>query len=279
METDKELQEWRESAPYWDKYSQTIRTMFAPVTEALIEEAGIRRGQKVLDVAGGAGEPSLTIAEVVGPSGSVMFTDAIAGMVSAAERQAKKRNLNNLTFRQCLADSLPFDDESFDAVVCRFGVMFFPNPLAALREMLRVTKAECRVSLGVWGDSKANPFSYVITDVVARYVQATPPVVAAHDAFCFSEPGKLAGILKEAGAKNIRERAFKFHIAAPISTAEFWEVRSAYSGTLREKLTTLSVEKKNELSQAIQEAVVPFFPDNKMSFPAEMLIVTGEKEG
>jgi len=61
------LRIWREAAPYWERYAPTIRAMFAPVTGALIEEAGITRGQSVLDVAGGPGEPSLSIAEVSGP--------------------------------------------------------------------------------------------------------------------------------------------------------------------------------------------------------------------
>jgi len=78
------LQQWRETASYWTRYHDTIRTMFVPLTRALIEQARIGPGQSVLDVAGGAGEPSLTIAEAVGPRGSVMCTDAIPEMVAAA---------------------------------------------------------------------------------------------------------------------------------------------------------------------------------------------------
>src|SRR5262245_3612087 len=132
------LREWRESAKFWEKHAQTIRTMFAPVTQALIEEAGIIEGDTVLDVAGGPGEPALTIAEIVGPTGSVTSTDAVAEMVQAAEREAVQRRIKNVSFRECSVDSLPFDDKSFDAAVCRLGVMFFPDPLAGLREMLRV---------------------------------------------------------------------------------------------------------------------------------------------
>src|SRR5712691_12854755 len=147
---NKTLQEWRATAPFWRKHSDTIRTMFAPLTEALIQDAGIGAGQTVLDVAGGAGEPSLTIAERVGPTGAVTCTDAVAEIVAAAESEARRRGLTNITFRQCVADSLPFESNSFDAVVSRLGVMFFPDPLAALREMLRVTKAGGSLSLAVW---------------------------------------------------------------------------------------------------------------------------------
>src|SRR5215467_12964337 len=106
--SDSPLDVWRESAQYWTKHSGTIHKMFAPLTRALIEHAGIREGQSVLDVAAGAGEPSLTIAETVGPRGSVTCTDAVLEMVETARSEANRRGLKNIEFRQCMADSLPF---------------------------------------------------------------------------------------------------------------------------------------------------------------------------
>src|SRR5215204_3807469 len=106
--TDNPLQVWQESAKYWTKHSHMIHKMFAPLTRALIDRAGIGQGQTVLDVAGGAGEPSLTIAETVGPEGSVTCTDGVADMVEAARAEAHRRGVTNIQFRQCAADSLPF---------------------------------------------------------------------------------------------------------------------------------------------------------------------------
>jgi ubiquinone/menaquinone biosynthesis C-methylase UbiE len=278
-QADETLQEWRKSAPFWDKHARTIRLMFAPVTRALIEEAGIRQGQSVLDVAGGPGEPSLTIAETVGPSGSVTCTDVIAEMVDAAESEARRRGLTNIKFRRSAADALPFDDDSFDAAVSRLGVMFFPDPVAGLREMLRVTRAGGANSFAVWHRSELNPFAYVVTNVISRYVKMALPAPGASDAFRFAEPGTLAGLLEEAGARDVRERLLKFHIAAPISPEEFWAMRSETSGTLREKLTELSEDERIRVAQEVQEAAREFFPNNQMSFPAQMLIVTGKKPG
>jgi ubiquinone/menaquinone biosynthesis C-methylase UbiE len=272
------LREWRESAFYWKKHAATIRIMFAPVTQELIEDTGIVEGNAVLDVACGAGEPSLTIAERVGPRGSVICTDAIPEMIAAAQREAQRRGITNVAFRQCAADSLPFESASFDAVVCRLGVMFFPDPLAGLREMLRVTKREGAIALAVWGKSDLNPFSYLITDVVARYSDAaTPADPNAPGAFRFAEPGSLARILAEAGAVGVKERVLKFNIAAPISPQQFWELRSETSGTLREKLAALSPSQADLLAQEAQEAVREFFQNNRMSIPAQMIIVTARK--
>ncbi len=276
-QTDGVLREWRESAAYWQKHIGTIRVMFSPVTQALIDDAGLIEGDAVLDVAGGSGEPSLTIAETVGPTGSVTCTDAVAEMVVAAQSEARRRGLTYVVFRQCAADSLPFENNSFDAVVSRLGVMFFPDLLAALREMLRVTKREGAISLAVWGKSELNPFSYTITEVVARYFEATLADPNVPGAFRFAEPGALAQLLTEAGAIDVKERMLKFHIAAPISPKQFWEMRSETSGTLREKLATLSSAQADLIAQEAQEAVREFFPNDEMSFPAQMIIVTGTK--
>ena len=271
------LQQWQQTAAYWTKHHDTIRSMFAPLTRALIEEAHITQGQSVLDVAGGAGEPSLTIAQVVGPSGLVMCTDPIAEMVQAAEKQARNRGLENMQFRQCTADSLPFESDSFDATVSRLGVMFFPDPLAGLREMLRVTKPGGRIALAVWDKSERNPYSYLITDVVSRYVPSAPPEPDAADAFRFAEPGKLAGILKQAGAVDVSESIVEFDLAAPLTATEFWAFRSEISETLREKLRKLSDDQKTQISNEVQDTVREFFPDGHMRFPASMIIVSGAK--
>jgi ubiquinone/menaquinone biosynthesis C-methylase UbiE len=251
--------------------------MFAPVTTALIEEAGIKKGQNVLDVAGGPGEPSLTIAEVTGPTGSVTCTDPIEDMVVTAASEAARRRLENVTFRQCRADSLPFADETYDAVVSRLGVMFFPDPLAALKEMLRVTKSGGSVSLVVWSKSEVNPFSYLVTRAVALYVDSSQPSLNTSDAFCFAEPGLLANLLRKAGANDTRERILHFDITAPISPAEFWAMRSETSGTLRQKLEKLSAADRQTVGHSVLQAVRDFFPNNHMKFPAQMLIVTGKK--
>ena len=276
MQSDS-MREWRESASYWEKHARTIRVMFAPLTRALIEEAGIREGQAVLDVAGGPGEPALTIAEIVGASGSVMCTDAVGEMVEAAEGEARRRGLTNVKFRQCEAGRLPFDADSFDAAVCRFGAMFFPDPSYALRDMLRVTRPGGVLSFAVWHRSDLNPYYYVINRVTSRFLETPPAEPGTPGAFRFAAPGTLAHLFGEAGAAGVRERLLKFHIEAPVTPSEFWAMRSETSGTLREKLTGLSADERARVAREVEESARPFFPHNRMSFPAQVLIVTGKR--
>jgi hypothetical protein len=144
--------------------------------------------------------------------------------------------------------------------------------------MLRVTKREGLLSLAVWDKGELNPFSYLITDVLARHFgDATPADPNAPGAFRFAEHGSLARILIDAGAADVEERVLKFQIAAPISLEQFWELRSETSGTLREKLATLPEQQRNLIAQEAQEAVRQYFSSGQLSIPAQMIIVTGRK--
>lgn len=273
------VETWRESAKYWARHSSTIHTMFMPLTRALVEHAGIGEGQSVLDVAGGAGEPSLTIAEIVGPSGSVTCTDAVAEMVETARAEAQRRGLTNMQFRECPADSLPFPSNTFDVTVSRLGAMFFPDPVASLSEMLRVTKPDGRLALAVWHKSELNPFCHLVTGVIDRHINPGAVDPDAPNAFRFAEHGKLAGVMTEAGASDVKEHVVKFNLEAPISPLQFWTMRSQTSDTLREKLAKLPDNEQAQIAGEIEQAVREFFPANQMCFPTQMIIVTGRKHG
>lgn len=269
------LDAWRESAKFWAKHTETIRTMFMPLTHALVEAARIHEGQHVLDVAGGPGEPSLTIAGIVGPQGLVTCTDAVPEMVQTARSQAEQRGVTNVQFRECRAESLPFSDDSFDVAVSRLGVMLFADPLAGIREMLRVTKPEGRVAYAVWHKSELNPFCYRVSDVIERYIESPAEDPDAPGAFRFAENGKLATLVSTAGAADVEERVFKFNMAAPIAPLEFWAMRSKMSDTLRDKLGKLPATEQAAVASEVEEAVKEFFPGNQMSFPTQMIIVSG----
>lgn len=276
MQQNKEvISQWSESAPYWEKHRETICKMFAPVTQALIEDAAITSRRAVLDVAMGPGEPALTIAEVVGPEGNVVGTDAVPAMVEAARREAHRRKLHDVSFEVAFADNLPFPADTFDAVVSRFGVMFFPSPFDSVREMLRVLKPGGRIAMAVWHYAERNPFHYTVAQVVERYADSPPPVPDSPDAFRFAKPGDLLAILSKAGATATRERLLQFSIRASISVQDFWTLRSEMSEKLRTKLARLSEPQLGELKREVIEALNAYASEGVITFPAEILIVSG----
>ncbi len=265
---------WDESGHYWDKYGQTIRAMFEPISLALLEAAHIGENHRVLDVAAGVGEPSLTIATKI-PSAQICCTDPASSMIRGARKEVARLQLTNVHCAQAVADELPFRDSCFDAAVCRFGVMFFPDPADGIRELLRVVKSDGRVSCAVWAASEVNPFHYVCADILSKYVPLTLVGPDEPGAFRFAPPGKLAAVFEMAGAVQVKENVLKFTIEADKPPAEFWQLRSEMSEIIREKIKRLRAEYRKWLTEDALKVLPQFFADGKMRFPAEVLIVTG----
>src|SRR6476646_4019776 len=169
--TDNQVfQNWSESAGFWDKHRDARRQMLGPLTPALCREANVPLSAvtvayRLLDVASGPGDASLDMAETLGPNATVFCTDLVPDMVRIAERSGAERGLKNVQFRECPGEKLPLDSNFFDAVICRFGVMFFNDPVAGVREALRVLKPGGRTAYCVWGTRDANPFHHVVQNV------------------------------------------------------------------------------------------------------------------
>ena len=268
---------WRASAPFWEKHREIIRQMFAPVTQALVEDGLIGSGNNVLDIATGPGEPALTIAALVGAEGKVVGIDPAPEMVDAARREADHLGLRNAEFEVGPADCLPFPANTFDAVVSRFGVMFFPSPVDSVREMLRVLEPGRKLAMAVWHFAENNPFHYTMARVIDRFVDSPPPAPDAPDAFRFATPGKLRHILTEAGAISPSERLLQFTIEASTSVEDYWTLRCEMSEKLRGKIAILSGEQLTEVKRQALEVLQGYSTECGMSFPAEVLIVTGTK--
>lgn len=279
MRPDEEvIKRWRGSAPFWEKHRDIIRGMFTPITQALIEDAEIGTQDSVLDVATGPGEPALSVAPVVGPDGKVCGVDAIHGMIAAARTEAQRLGLKNAKFDVAFADDLPFAANTFDAAISRFGVMFFPSPVDGVRETLRVLKPGRKLAFAVWHFAERNPFHSALSRVMDRYVDSPPLEPDALDAFRFAPRGKLLKVFSEAGVSASSERLLQFKIeAAAVSVEDFWNLRREMSEKLSEKFATLSEELKLKVTQEMLSSLAEYSTANGMSFPAEVLIVSGSK--
>lgn len=271
------IDEWNGAAPFWEKHREIIRQMFAPITQALVEDGLIGSRHVVLDIATGPGDPALSIAALVGPEGKVIGIDPVPEMVAAARRATNHLGFRNTQFDVAFADDLPFPADTFDAVVSRFGVMFLPSPVDGVREMLRVLKPGRKLALAVWHLAEENPYHYALSRVIERYVDSPPTAPDAPDAFRFANPGKLRDVLGEAGATAPSERLLQFKIQAPISVEDFWTLRCEMSEKLRKKIAPLSGEQLIEVRSQSLEALLAYSTDSGMSFSAQVLIVSGTK--
>lgn len=280
MQTQKsEPVNWSNAALYWEKHRDTICQFFAPVARALIEEAAIAPGWHVLDIASGSGEPALTIAQFVGPAGKVRGIDPIPEMVAAANRAANALGLSTAKFEVAYADRLPYQPNTFDALVCRFGVMFIPSPLEAMTDMLRVLKPGRKLAFAVWGYADSNPFFVTTQAVLDRYVPAATSEPDAPTPFRFAEPGKLLALLNQAGAIDTAEHLLEFPIEAPFTAEHFLDIRLEMSEKLREALTNLPVDRAANLKRDLLEAIQPYATPAGIRMPGRVRIVSGSKPG
>jgi SAM-dependent methyltransferase len=257
----------------WRKWHEQIAAFTRGATEAILEAAQLRPGMSVLDLACGVGDPALSIAAEVAPSGRVTATDLGPGMMSLAEALARKRGLTNIEFREANAESLPFANASFDILTCRFGIMFFPDLGKALSECLRVLKPGGRAAFVAWG-KKEQPFFTTTAGIILKHlpVPPPPPDPDSPSLFMFGERDRLRRALQSAGFSSVHEedRIIPGRWSAPVE--QYWEQFTEVAAPFRPLLDQLTPD---QLAQARAEsllAVKKFWSGREINLPLEIVI-------
>jgi ubiquinone/menaquinone biosynthesis C-methylase UbiE len=280
MSNDRVYGSWNVAAAFWAHREARLK-IFRPLTIAMCREAAVPErapasGYSLLDVAGGAGDVALDVAVGLGSGATIWCADMVQEMVANAARAAESAGLTNMHCMECRAESLCFEDATFDAVLCRFGIMFFRDPHESVREALRVLKPGGRVAYGVWGTRAANPFHRVLLDVLDRHVDRPTPNPDAPGAFRHAASGKLASILREAGASDVSETTLQLDIELP-SFEDYFELRTSTSETLRDKLRLMPPAERERFKNEVEQNARQYLTSDGISFPAETLIVSGSR--
>jgi ubiquinone/menaquinone biosynthesis C-methylase UbiE len=184
-----------------DRWEEQSRALGQQVTDAIVAAAAPRAGEAVLDVACGTGEPSLTLARMVGASGHVIGTDISSRPLENARERATRQNLSNVDFREADVHHLPFAEACFDLVTSRLGVMFFADLDKAMSELHRVLKPQGRMALLAWGHYKDQDYFRAITEPVMQMLGAEFPA-ATRTMFKFGDTERLREALLRAGFKD-----------------------------------------------------------------------------
>ncbi|HEV8360967.1 MAG TPA: class I SAM-dependent methyltransferase [Candidatus Thermoplasmatota archaeon] len=269
---------WTREAKGWVKHADVIAAWLRETTDVVVAASGARPGARVLDVACGPGHIAFALAKVVGPSGRVTASDLVPAMVEGAQRLARARGVANVDFREADADALPFADASFDVVTCSHGVMFFPQPEKALREMRRVLRPGGRATLLAWGPPEGNPF---LTSVSGPFFQRMAPRAPDPDEpgpFRFAAPGSLANVMEAAGFDSVEERAVEVAWDFPGTPEAFWgavqEISSSLFDWFRAELEPKAFE---QAAAEVQAEARRRFADGKVRFQATMVLATGAR--
>ena len=262
----------------WRKWHAHIAAFSRGATEAILEAAQLRPGLHVLDLASGVGDPALSIAAEVAPTGRVTATDLGPDMMSLAEELARKKGITNIEFREANAESLPFADESYDILTCRFGIMFFPDLRKALRECFRVLKPGGRAAFVAWG-KKEQPFFGTTAGILLKHVPVPPPPPDPDgpSMFMFGERDRLRRALEAAGFTNVHEEAriVNGHWAGP--PEEYWEQFSEVAAPFRPLLAQLSPQEKAAATAEILTALKRFWNGRELNMPLEIVIASGTR--
>lgn len=269
---------WAAHAARWSAQQARMASANRAVTAALLVAARVGPGLRVLDLASGAGEPALTLAEVVEPNGHVTATDLAPEMLAGAEGLARERGLTNIAFRQADAEALPFPDASFDRVTCRLGVMFFPDLPRALGEARRVLVPGGLVALLVWGPFERNPVHSAAAGALRRYLPpgtGDPPVAGVM--FKYAEPGLLAAALRAAGFRDVMEEAQALTVDFESTAEGYWRSRAEPGSQLDQLLAWAPQEQRDEAVAAALAALRQYERDGRLVFPAAVNIATGRR--
>src|SRR5437879_7921958 len=263
-------QEWTgdRTVAAWRKWHAQIATFTHGATEAILEAAHLRPGMRVLDLASGVGDPALSIAAEVAPSGRVTATDLGPRMMSLAEELARKRGFTNIEFREASAESLLFRGESYDVLTCRFGVMFFPDLAKALRECFRVLKPGGRAAFVAWG-KREQPFFTTTAGVILKYVPAPPPAPDPDgpSLFMFGERDRLRRALAAVGFSNVHEEDRVVAGRWPLSVEEYWEQFSEVAAPFRPLIAQLTPEKMTQAQLEILASLRKFWNGKELNMP------------
>jgi ubiquinone/menaquinone biosynthesis C-methylase UbiE len=266
-------EQWSEASQVWGKWHEQFSALSRPATLALCDAAQLKPGLSVLDLAGGTGEPSITVAERVAPA-TVTYSDFAGPMVEVARRNAQRAGVSNMRFEQVDAEDLPFDDASFDRVVSRFGVMFFPDTQKALAGIRRVTKPGGRVAFVVWAAPMINEWFFGMMQMVAQSGFFTPPAPGSPGPFRFGEPGSLPAELRAAGFADVQETAREIPWRWPGALDEYMDFTMGTVPPVRRAIEQAEAAGQ-PLRQQLRDAVAPHFDGEAVVYEANVLVVVG----
>lgn len=188
----------------WDAaaalYDDAWQQRLAPMQQALIDACDFASGHSVIELAAGSGLVTLPVAETVGPDGRVLATDLSGEMIAMGAANAARLGIENVTFERMNSESLDCDDASFDRAICSLGLMYMPNPSAALQEMKRVVRPGGRVGALIWGERRKCAWSDLFPIVDARVNSEVCPLF-----FGLGAPDALVSGLETIGFSDVEE--------------------------------------------------------------------------
>ena len=266
---------WNKFSPGWKKWDDLMMDFLQPMGDEIIRSLQLNDTAHVLDIAAGTGEPGLTIAALV-KNGKVIMTDLSDDMLEIAKENALLRGIANVETKACDVSELPFPDNTFDAISCRFGFMFFPDMLMAAKEMVRVLKPEGRISTAVWNVPEKNFWVTAVMGTINRNMELTPPPPGSPGIFRCAKDRLITDLFTQAGLHNVTQKEVVGNLDC--KTAEvYWTMMTDVAAPIVAALSQADESMVAKIKAEVFEVVHSKFPDGNVQIESSALVISGVK--
>ena len=267
-------EQWQTAAEPWYRWGPTLEDWLAEATELMLDVARIGPGNRVLDVAAGAGGQTIAAARRAGPEGAVLATDISENILDFAARRALDEGLSNVATRVMDGEALEVEPGSFDAVISRVGFIYFPDQQAAFAGMRRALKPGGRLAGVVYSTPEANGFFSIPVSIIRRRAALPAPLPGQPGPFSFGAPGAIEAVYREAGFSGVEVR----RVAAPLrmsSAAECVRFERESFGALHQMLGSLSESERADVWSEIEQELSQFETPDGFEAPCELIVSVG----
>jgi SAM-dependent methyltransferase len=270
-------QQWEDAAEAWHRWGPTLEAWLGPATERMLDAARVTTGSAVLDVASGAGGQTLAAARRTGPNGRVVATDISPTILTYAAKSATEAGLTNVETLEADGETLDaIDAGSFDAVISRVGLIYFPDQQAALAGMRRAMRDGGRIAAIVYSTPDRNKFFSLPVSIIRTRAQLPPPEPGQPGPFSLGGPGVLEAALDTAGFSDVTVET----VPAPLqlsSAAECVQFERESFGALHQMLAALPEADRPAVWAEIEQALAQFETPDGFVGPCELLVASGTK--
>lgn len=272
---DQQKASWNKFSPGWKKWDNLMMDFLKPMGNEIISSLNLKDTDIVLDIASGTGEPGLTIAKIL-KNGKVILTDLSEDMLKVALENANNKGINNIETQVCDVSELPFPDNTFDAVSCRFGYMFFPDVKLATQEIARVLKPGGRIATTVWNVPEKNFWVTAIGGTINKNMQLQPPPPDAPGMFRCAQNGYMKTIFNQAGLKN----SFEKEVTSKLNcgTADvYWNMMTDVAAPFVAALSKADDVTKDKIKNEVYQIINDKYPDGNIIINASATVIYAEK--